>query len=260
MHLTWPSMTRVYDSDRSKDAVTFKPRYSSLIQYSLRNIKERWDVSLLIRALLVSGRWLAIQLKIRSSLPQAWGGFSGPPGVLSRCLGRVLPRVLLLFAWHIHQQSRVGTIWKPTGLVSPYLSWSQPGAMGRVAWIGNAVTRKSGWWLHYGLLAYYSSLLMASQSADGPYVCAINSCSPIWNMQLNVLNDLAEAMKALNGKKDFKPKDLQVLGRPFWAKPVLRMFSGPRIGPVGGSCFVDDFVSCWGKRGAYRLLLELSWR
>ena len=38
----------------------------------------------------------------------------------------------------------------------------------------------------------------------------------------------------------------------------LRMFSGPRIGPVGGSCFVDDFVSCWGKRGAYRLLLEPS--
>ena len=35
-------------------------------------------------------------------------------------------------------------------------------------------------------------------------------------------------------------------------------FSGPRIGPVGGSCFVDDFVSCWGKRGAYRLLLEPS--
>ena len=34
--------------------------------------------------------------------------------------------------------------------------------------------------------------------------------------------------------------------------------SGPRIGPVGGSCFVDDFVSCWGKRGAYRLLLEPS--
>ena len=52
----------------------------------------------------------------------------------------------------------------------------------------------------------------------------------------------------------------RLLGRPFWAKPVLRMFSGPRIGPVGGSCFVDDFVSCWGKRGAYRLLLEPSWR
>ena len=29
MHLTWPSMTRVYDSDRSNDAVTFKPGYSS---------------------------------------------------------------------------------------------------------------------------------------------------------------------------------------------------------------------------------------
>ncbi len=33
-----------------------------------------------------------------------------------------------------------------------------------------------------------------------------------------------------------------------------------RIGSVGASCFVDDFVSCWGKRGAYRLLLEPSWR
>ena len=38
----------------------------------------------------------------------------------------------------------------------------------------------------------------------------------------------------------------------------LRRFSGPTIGSVGGSCFVDDFVSCWGKRGAYRLLLEPS--
>ena len=27
---------------------------------------------------------------------------------------------------------------------------------------------------------------------------------------------------------------------------------------VGGSCFVDDLVSCWGKRGAYRLPLEPS--
>ena len=46
------------------------------------------------------------------------------------------------------------------------------------------------------------------------------------------------------------------LGRPFRAKPVLRRFSGPRIGSVRASTFVDDFVSCWGKRGAYRLLLE----
>ena len=33
-------------------------------------------------------------------------------------------------------------------------------------------------------------------------------------------------------------------------KPVLRRFYGPRIGSVGASCFVDDFVSCWGKRVA----------
>ena len=46
------------------------------------------------------------------------------------------------------------------------------------------------------------------------------------------------------------------LGKPFGAKPVLRRFSGPRIGSVRASSFVDDFVSCWGKQGAYRLLLE----
>ena len=39
MHLTWPSMILVYDSDRSKDAVTLRPRYNSLNQYSLRNMK-----------------------------------------------------------------------------------------------------------------------------------------------------------------------------------------------------------------------------
>ena len=51
-------------------------------------------------------------------------------------------------------------------------------------------------------------------------------------------------------------RPVTLLGRPFWAKPVLRRFSGPRIGSVRASSFVDDFVSCWGKRGAYRLLLE----
>jgi hypothetical protein len=49
------------------------------------------------------------------------------------------------------------------------------------------------------------------------------------------------------------------LGRPFWAKPVLRRFSGPRIGSVRSSSNVDDFVSCWGKRGACPELLEPGW-
>ena len=59
-------------------------------------------------------------------------------------------------------------------------------------------------WLHDGLLAWYSSLLTASQSADGHVYALINPCSPICNMQLNVLNDLAEAMKALEGKNVYR--------------------------------------------------------
>ena len=66
--------------------------------------------------------------------------------------------------------------------------------------------------------------------------------------------------RTLRGSPNLPHHPKELLGRPFWAKPVLRSFSGPRIGSVGASCFVDDFVSCWGKRGAYRLLLEPSWR
>ena len=36
-------------------------------------------------------------------------------------------------------------------------------------------------------------------------------------------------------------------------------FPDPELGPSEQAVFVDDyFVSCWGKRGAYRLLLELE--
>ena len=45
------------------------------------------------------------------------------------------------------------------------------------------------------------------------------------------------------------------LGRPFWAKPVLRRFSGPRIGSVGASSFVDDFAA---KRRPISLLQPLG--
>ena len=41
MHLTCPSMTRTYDSVRSKEAVTLRHRYNSLNQYSLSNMNER---------------------------------------------------------------------------------------------------------------------------------------------------------------------------------------------------------------------------
>ena len=45
------------------------------------------------------------------------------------------------------------------------------------------------------------------------------------------------------------------LGRPLLSKPVLIMLvPDPELGPSEERSFVDDFVSCWGKRGAYRLL------
>ena len=49
------------------------------------------------------------------------------------------------------------------------------------------------------------------------------------------------------------PHAAPLLEGPF-ERSRLRRFSGPR-GSVGASSFVDDFVSGWGKRGAYRLLL-----
>lgn len=43
-----------------------------------------------------------------------------------------------------------------------------------------------------------------------------------------------------------------------WAKPVLKRFSGPRIGSVGTSSFVGNFVSCYRAQGAYSLPLAPS--
>ena len=61
------------------------------------------------------------------------------------------------------------------------------------------------WWLRDGLLdctqVLYQFTLAAPQSADGHVYALINPWNLICNMQLNVLNDLAEAMKALGGKK-----------------------------------------------------------
>ena len=46
----------------------------------------------------------------------------------------------------------------------------------------------------------YQFTLEVPQSADG-HVCVNKLINPFCNMQLNVLDDLAEAMKALDGKK-----------------------------------------------------------
>ena len=47
----------------------------------------------------------------------------------------------------------------------------------------------------------YQFTLEAPQSADGHVYALINKLTLFCNMQLNMLNDLAEAMKALDGKK-----------------------------------------------------------
>ena len=59
---------------------------------------------------------------------------------------------------------------------------------------------------------------------------------------------------------DFRCHELCNTREALLSEAGLRSFSGPRIGSVGVSCFVDDFVSRRGKRGAYRLLLEPSFK
>ena len=63
-------------------------------------------------------------------------------------------------------------------------------------------------WFRDGLLDYvqvlYQFILEAPQLADGHVYALISQLTLFCNMQLNVLNDLAEAMKALDGKKSTK--------------------------------------------------------
>ena len=88
--------------------------------------------------------------------------------------------------------------------------------------------------------------------ALGTWMYACNVCE---NKAVAILNKMQEARAAL-----IKPDGAEMLiatcydspvslsfhlsfglARPFLTKPVLRRFSGPRIGCVGASCFVDDF-------------------
>ena len=46
------------------------------------------------------------------------------------------------------------------------------------------------------------------------------------------------------------------LWREILSEELLSEAGFARIGSVGATCFVDDFVSGWSKRGANRFLLE----
>ena len=103
---------------------------------------------------------------------------------------------------------------------------------------------------------------MASQSADGHVYALINPCSLICNMQLNVLNDLAEAMKALDGKKTIPQGTCPALGIPternrsiLRAGPVDGRFNS-EASPVGNA--ICSFNTCLAQCYCGRVLARLQ--
>ena len=59
-----------------------------------------------------------------------------------------------------------------------------------------------------------------------------------------------------NGKEHGPYMAEAFLSNPPQVWSINTQTNPPLQGCVGASSFVDDFASCWGKRGAYRLLLE----
>ena len=142
MHLTWPSITLVYDSERSNDAVTFKPRYSSLNQYSLSNIKERWGA-------LTSNTYVAGIRKVTNHSAKnsiiltssfgriVWTAWSAA-SMSGTCVGEGSPTVRLAYSsakWSLHN---LETHWLGFSISIVILAR----AMGLEAWTGNAVILK----------------------------------------------------------------------------------------------------------------------
>ena len=64
----------------------------------------------------------------------------------------------------------------------------------------------------------------------GPFLLSFSAVFQFWNGSKRFLFDWWFRTKQVNE---------QQLGRPHSAKPVLSQFSGARIGPTEGSCFVD---------------------
>jgi hypothetical protein len=83
--------------------------------------------------------------------------------------------------------------------------------------------------------------LEAPQSADGHLFALINKLTLFCNMQLNVLNDLAEAMKALEGKNGYHVRVDPAFG----------------VGQLGSSCRVGLAIH---QKSKYRAgALPLDW-
>ena len=114
MHRTCPSMTRTCDSVRSKEAVTLRPKYNSLNQYSLSNMNERCGD--LVSRTCLAGAKSATSHSARNSMTysRAWGGRFGPLETLIPYSASAKQRVCLLCVWCIRQQRRDGTFWRPT--------------------------------------------------------------------------------------------------------------------------------------------------
>ena len=83
-----------------------------------------------------------IHPEIQSFLPQTLGRFSGPPGVLSRCLGLVLPRYSYCASGIFVSKVEPAQFGNPLAwFLHIYRDLGQ--GQGRVAWIGSVIAQKS---------------------------------------------------------------------------------------------------------------------
>ena len=66
---------------------------------------------------------------------------------------------------------------------------------------------------------YFTRSLLKPLNLQAAMYALISQLTLVCNMQLNVLNDLAEAMKALDGKKDGKDLVFANTSLPFFCCP-----------------------------------------
>ena len=136
--------------------------------------------------------------------------------------------------------------------------------MGTPQWLPDVPPAMSLFWSEKRVTDLDAAIRQLRQIGCLLYSCTISASYEVTQAQKAMLQldhtarGASTSSEELNAQTSPRTDDEYnlLLGRPFGAKPVLRRFSGPRIGSVRASSFVDDFVSCWGKRGAYRLLLE----
>ena len=188
MHRTCPSMTLTYDSVQSKDAVTLRPKYNSLNQYSLNSMKERCG-DLVSRTCLVGAKNATSHsarnsMTLFSSLGRAsWTAWKAD-SMFGVCDAVGVPSVCLTYSSAKKRRHILETHWLALSMLIVILARGHGSGKVERQWINSDVSSGAitGSSLSFGLYWVVSAVVLPLLRCACTLAASYTACSwgPCW--------------------------------------------------------------------------------